>query len=154
MNNAPAVVRDDIATAMNRMHAKIGAGSEIKRLESYVDAEEHVDRMTPGLYGLERGMLVLTDRRLIFINYHIMSQTAEDFPLRNITSVAWQSEMRLGTVVTSTAGGKTEIKNVDKNDGKDLVHIVRARFGAPNPTSAVPAGAASLEQLASILAAM
>jgi len=99
-------------------------------------------------------MLVLTDRRLIFINYHIMSQTAEDFPLRNITSVAWQSEMRLGTVVISTAGGKTEIKNVDKNDGKDLVHIVRARFGAPNPTSAVPAGAASLEQLASILAAM
>ena len=83
-----------------------------------------------------------------------MSQTAEDFPLRNITSVAWQSEMRLGTVVISTAGGKTEIKNVDKNDGKDLVHIVRARFGAPNPTGAVPAGAASLEQLASILAAM
>jgi len=83
-----------------------------------------------------------------------MSQAAEDFPLRNISSVAWQSEMRLGTVVISTAGGKTEIKNVDKNDGKDLVHIVRARFGAPNPTSAVPAGAASLEQLASILAAM
>ena len=57
--------------------------------------------------------------------------------------------MRLGTIVISTAGGKTEIKNVDKNDGKDLGHIVRARLGGPSPTSAVPAGVASLEQLAS-----
>ena len=49
MNNALAVVRDDIATAKSRMHAKVGAGSEINRLESYVDVDEHVDRMTVGL---------------------------------------------------------------------------------------------------------
>lgn len=65
-----------------------------------------------------------------------------------------RSETRLGTIVISTAGGKTEIKNVDKNDGNDVVHIVRARLGAPSPTRAVPAGVASLEQQASILAAM
>ena len=153
MNNALAIVRDDIATAKSRMHAKIGAGSEINRLESYVDVDEHVDRMTAGLYGLERGLLVLTDRRLIFINYHIMSMTAEDFPLRNITSVAWRSEMRLGAIVISTAGGKTEIQNVDKKDGKDLVETVRARLGAPSPTSAGP-GVKALEELASILAAI
>jgi hypothetical protein len=60
MNKAPAVVRDDIATARNRMHAKVGAGSEINRLESYLDVDEHVDRMTAGLDGIERGLLVLT----------------------------------------------------------------------------------------------
>ena len=153
MNNALAVVRDDIATAKSRMHAKVGAGSEINRLESYVDVDEHVDRMTVGLYGLERGLLVLTDRRLIFINYHIMSMPVEGFPLRNITSVAWQSEMRLGAIVISTAGGKTKIQNVDKKDGEDLVDIVRARLGAPSSTSAGP-GAKTLEELASILSAM
>ena len=154
MNRAPVVVRADIATAESRMHAKIGAGSEIDRLVSYVDVDEHVDRMTTGLYGLERGLLVLTDRRLIFVSYHIMSKTAGDFPLRTITSVAWRCDMVLGAVVISTAAGKTEIQNVDRNDGKDLVDIVRARLGAPSPTSAVPTGPASLEQLASILAAM
>jgi hypothetical protein len=154
MKKAPTVVRDDIATAKKRMHAKIGGGSEINRLESYVDVDEHVDRMTAGLYGIERGLLVLTDRRLIFIKDHMMSKTAEDFPLRNITSVAWQSEMMLGAVVISTAVGETEIKNVDKNDGKDLVDIVRTRLGAPGPKSAVPTGPTSLKQLASILAAM
>jgi len=154
MNNAPAVVRDDIATAKSRMHARVGEGSEIKRLESYVDVDEHVDRMTAGLFGLERGLLVLTERRLIFINYHIMSHPAEDFPLRNITSVAWRPELRMGAIVISTAGGKTEIKNVDKNDGQDLVEIVRARLGASSPTSAVPAGPTSLAQLASTLAAL
>jgi hypothetical protein len=154
MNKAPVVVRDDIATAKNRMHAKIGAGSEIDRLESYVDVDEHVDRMTTGLYGLERGLLVLTDRRLIFVNYHIMSKTVGDFPLRDITSVAWRCDMALGAVVISTAAGRTEIQNVDKNDGKDIVDIVRARLGAPSPTNPVPSGPASLEQLASILAAM
>ena len=154
MNKAPAVLRFDIATAKNRMHAKLGAGSEIDRLESYLGVEEHVDRMTAGLYGIERGLLVLTDQRLIFINYHIMSKPAGDFPLRNITSVAWRCDMMLGAVVIFTAGGKTEIKNVDKNDGKDLVDMVRARLGAPSPMSAVPTVPASLEQLTSILAAM
>ena len=153
MNNASAIVRDDIATAKSRMHAKVGAGSEISRLESYVDVDEHVDRMTVGLYGLERGLLVLTDRRLIFVNYHAMSRTAEDFPLRDITSVAWQSEMRLGAIIISTAGGKAKIQNVDKLDGKELVEIIRARIGAPCPTSAGP-GAKRLEELASILAAL
>jgi hypothetical protein len=62
--------------------------------------------------------------------------------------------MMLGAVVISTAGGKTEIQNVDKNDGKDLVEFVRARLGAPNLMSAAPAGPTSLEQLTSILAAM
>ena len=153
MNDAPAPVRDDIATAESRTQAKIGARSEINRLESYVDVDEHVDRMTAGLYGLERGLLVLTDRRLIFINYHIMSETAADIPLRNITSVAWQSERRLGAIVISTAEGKTEIKNVDHSDGKDFVDVVRARLCAPGPTSAAP-GPTTLEQLASILAAI
>ena len=154
MNKAPAVVRDDIATAKSRMHAKVGARREIKRLESYVDVDEHVDRMTAGLYGNEYGLLVLTDRRLIFIKDYTMSKTTEDFPLRNITSVVWQSEMMLGTVVISTAGGKTQIQNVDQRDGKDLVDSVCASLGAASPTSAVPAGQASLDQLACILTAI
>ena len=50
-----------------------------------------------------------------------MSETAADIPLRNITFVAWQSEMRLGAIVISIAEGKTEIKNVDQKDGKVFV---------------------------------
>ena len=84
----------------------------------------------------------------------VRDDTAKDFPLSDVTSVAWQPEVMLGAVVISTAAGKTEINDVDNNDGKDLVDIVRAGLVAPGPTSPVPPAATSLEQLAAILGAL
>jgi hypothetical protein len=46
---------------------KIGGGREIKRLNSYLWDDEHVERMTTGTYGPGTGLLTFTDRRMIFI---------------------------------------------------------------------------------------
>jgi hypothetical protein len=131
-------VRSDIGEAKNRMRHKFGSRRELKRLESYVDADEHVDRILSGLYGKGTGILVLSDRRLIFIKDGAVSKTTEDFALRSVTSVAWHSGMALGTIIITAGGVRAEIKNVNKDDGKELVDLARTRLSAGQVPSHVP----------------
>lgn len=144
-------LRSDIADAKKRMRTKSGGGRELKKLESYVDAEEHVDRILTGTYGKGNGILVLTDRRLVFLKDGMMSKTTEDFVLRNVTSVSWNSGMMFGTIIITTAGARAEITMVNKGDGKELVDIVRTRLSAVQTPVAAPthqsASPSSLDQL-------
>lgn len=116
----------------------MGGGREIKRLESYLWEGERVERMTTGAYGKGTGLIVLTDRRLLFVQDGMMSQTTEDFPLEHVTSVSWASGL-LGTVVIYTAGNKAEIKNVHKGDGKEIVDLVRHRLSEGTAAQQQPA---------------
>jgi Bacterial PH domain len=117
-----------------RMRTKSGGRRELRKLESYIGADERVDRIVTGFYGNGTRILVLTDRRLVFIKDGHMSKGTEDFALRNITSVAWQPGMVLGTVIITAAGVRAEIKNVHKGDGKELVDLVRTRLAAGPPS--------------------
>jgi Bacterial PH domain len=76
-------LRADIAAARARMRTKVGGGKEIKRLVGHLWEDEHVERMTTGSYGAGTGLLVLTDRRLLFVKEGMTKKT-EDFPLENI----------------------------------------------------------------------
>jgi hypothetical protein len=74
--------------------------------------------MTTGTYGKGTGLVVLTDRRLLFVQDGVMSKTTEDFPMEKVSSVEWTSGMMLGSIVIFASGNKSEIKNVNKDDGK------------------------------------
>ena len=134
-------LRSDIAAAKSRMRVKLGGGREIKRLPEHLWEGETVERMTTGAYGSGTGLIVLTDRRLLFVQDGMMSKKSEDFPLDKVSSVQWGSGLMLGAVTIFASGNKTEIKNVNKDDGKEIVDLVRARLSAPKP-SATPASAA------------
>jgi hypothetical protein len=143
-------VRSDIAAAKQRMRVKFGAGREIKRLMDHLWEDETVDQMTTGVYGKGTGLVVLTDRRLLFVQDGVMSKTTEDFPMDKVSSVQWTSGMMLGSIVIFASGNKSEIKNVNKDDGKEMVDKVRHRISspasAPAPIAAT-AGADPFEQL-------
>ncbi len=81
--------------------------------------------MATGHYGKGLGLLVVTDRRLLFFIDGVMNKQTEDFAYTNINSIAWQSGMTQGTVVVSSGGTRAEIKNVNKQDGKLLVDQAR-----------------------------
>ena len=51
---------------------KFGGGREIKRLTEYLWEGEQVERMTAGAYGKGTGLVILTDRRLLFLQHEIM----------------------------------------------------------------------------------
>jgi Bacterial PH domain/Short C-terminal domain len=142
-------LRSDISAARDQMSYKLGSGREIKRLIEHLWEGESVERMLSGNYGKGAGLLVLTDRRLLFVKDGVMSKTSEDFPLEKVSSVQWSSGIALGTVTIFASGNKAEIGNVQKRDGKALVDRVRARLAtqdagpaAARESAAEPAAAA------------
>lgn len=135
-------LRPDIETARARMHTKLGSGKETKRLVEHLWEDEHVERMTSGSYGRGIGLLVLTDRRLLFLKEGMTKQT-EDFPLEKISSVQWSSGLTTGTVTIFASGNKAEIKSVNKHEGKEMTDHVRQRLSAPKPASAAPSDQSS-----------
>lgn len=133
-------LRSDIAAAKSRMRVKLGGGREIKRLPEHLWEGETVERMTTGVYGNGTGLIVLTDRRLLFVQDGVMSKRSEDFPLDKVSSVQWGSGLMLGAITIFASGNKTEIKNVNKDDGKEIVDLVRARISAPSAAPSAAAG--------------
>ncbi len=152
-------LRQDIAIAKSKMRVKIGGGREIKRLPEHLWEGETVERMTTGAYGNGNGLVVLTDRRLLFIQDGVMSKKSEDFPLDKVSSVQWGSGLMLGAITIFASGNKTEIKNVNKDDGKEMVDLVRARLSAPKAAPVAATGAAQpdiigqIKQLGELMAA-
>jgi hypothetical protein len=146
-------LREDIAAAKNKMRVRFGGGREIKRLAGYLWDGETVQQMTTGTYGKGTGLVVLTDRRLLFVQDGMMSKTTEDFPIDKVSSVQWSSGMMLGDIVIFASGNKAEIKQVNKDDGKEIVDLIRHRLSAPTqapapaPTQAAPDPIEQLKRL-------
>lgn len=134
-------VRPDIQAAMDRMVSKFGARRELKKLTEHLWHDEQVQQMTSGSYGGGLGLVILTDRRLMFIKEGIMNRTNEDFPLDKLSSAQWSSGLGLGKITVFASGNKAEITQMNKTEGKRMVDLLRARLSAPpSPTSApVPA---------------
>jgi len=59
--------RPDITTAKDKMRFKLGGGREVKKLPEHLWEGETVERMTAGRYGNGQGLIILTDRRLLFL---------------------------------------------------------------------------------------
>lgn len=121
------------------MRVKFGGGREIKKLATHLWEGESVRNMTTGQYGKGIGLLVLTDRRLLFILEGVMSQQTEDFPLDKISSVQWNAGFATGTVIVFASGNKAEIKSVQKEDGKEITDLIRARLSGGPSAIAGPA---------------
>jgi PH (Pleckstrin Homology) domain-containing protein/putative oligomerization/nucleic acid binding protein len=132
-------LRPDIEAARNRLETKIGAGREMKRLPEYLWDGEQVDLMAAGTYGPGQGLVVMTDRRLLFVKDGVMQKTTEDFPFDKVSSVQWTSGMVFGTLTIFASGNKAEIKNMNKRDGKPVADALRERLASRGGPSLAPA---------------
>lgn len=143
-------LRPDIEKARSLMSVKLGSGREIKRLAEYLWDNEQVERMVSGQYGGGQGVLVLTNRRLLFLKDGIMRKTLEDFPLEKISSVQWSSGIVQGKITIFASGNKAEVKGILTSAGKDLADLARERItdvsktAKPAPGASGPSGAASV----------
>jgi hypothetical protein len=126
-------LRPDIAAARQQMKATVGSGKEVKRLASHLWEGEQVERMAQGQRpdDATAGLLVLTDKRLLYVKEGMFGHKTEDFPLDKISSVDWKSGMATGTLTVSAMGNEKKIKNLNKEDGKEMTDLLRNRtFGA------------------------
>lgn len=134
-------LRPDIQAAADRMDTKTGAKREIRKLVEYLWDGETVRHMVAGSYGGGTGLLVLTDRRLLFVKDGWTSKTTEDFPLEKISSVQWSSGMMMGKLAVFASGNKAEIVNVGKQAGKLIADTIRERLASGAAYPPPPAGA-------------
>jgi Bacterial PH domain len=122
-------LRDDIAEAAGRMGSSVGARKEMRNLEEYLQENERVRAIVAGHYGPGSGLLVLTDRRILFVFDGLVHHTVQDFSLDDVSTVQWESGFNLG-VITLFASGTLEVKGVDDDGGEYFVATTRDALNA------------------------
>jgi hypothetical protein len=142
MSQDTDTLRPDIEAAKARMATKFGGKRELRKLTEHVWPDEVVQRMCTGNYGGGMGLLVETDKRLIFVREGMMSSKVEDFPFSKVSSIQWSQGMLMGKITVFLSGNKSDIDNVSKVDGKAIAEDVRARISGLGEQPAAPAPSA------------
>jgi hypothetical protein len=155
----PVALRPDVEAAKARMRSKLGSGRELKKLDEYLWHDETVSRMVKGALNGKMGLLVFTDRRLIFLFHGWISQRNEDFPLDTIGSISVKAGMSMATITVYSSGAKHEISAVFKDDAKVITDEIRNRIATrgqvnapPSPAPAAPSEMASAAPQVDVLA--
>lgn len=131
------------------MSVKMGAGREIRKLAGHLLDGETVNLMASGTYGGGTGLMVLTNRRLLFLLDGWRGGTSEDFAVDKVSSVQWTTSMLTGTITVFASGNKAEFVNVNKVDGKALADALRARTSGVDQDAgaSAPTGQSIAQQL-------
>ncbi|MGX1494436.1 SHOCT domain-containing protein [Streptomyces tendae] len=129
-----AAVRTRVNAAALRV-ANLGVRHAVRRLPEVLDEGETVEMLATGTYGRGTGVLALTDRRLVFYGHGVLTRTVEDVPYDRISSVQWTSGLLTGTLAVVSAGGRTEIRQVPRDQGTAFADLLGRRLSAP-PVSA------------------
>lgn len=130
-----------IDTALGRLPAverKFLGRKEIKELPAILWEDEEVERLITGTYQRGTGILVLTDRRLIFIDKGMIAGLkVEDFGIDRISSVESSTGLVMGSLTIYASGNKEEFSNVPKDALTGFATHLRARLGGA-ATAPVP----------------
>jgi len=115
---------------------------EIKELPEILDDSEVVDNIVQGMYNNGMGILVSTDRRLIFVDKGFMwGLKVEDFPLDKITSIQYETSILSGKIKIHISGNISEIDHVGKMEARRFAEFIRNKLSAPK--SSTPASSPS-----------
>ena len=102
---------------------------ELKELPSILWEDEVVERIVQGLYGKGNGILVATNKRLVFVDKGlIVGLRVEDFPYDKISSIQYETGLLFGKLIIFTSGNRATIEQVDKKQCRDFGDYVRARI--------------------------
>ncbi len=110
---------------------------EIKELPSVLGADERVEQLTPGFYNGGIGLLVATNRRLIFVDKGMLyGLRVEDFHYDRISSIQYKTGLLLGEITIFASGNRAEISQVEKSMVRQFGEYVQTRIGRPPPLPA------------------
>ena len=110
---------------------------EVKELPGILGETEPVLDAVSGTYENGNGLLVATDRRVIFVDKGLVGSRVEDFPYDKITSLQYQTGLLLGTLTIFASGNRAEIRNVaPKHNTRLFAEGVRERMGVKSGVDA------------------
>ncbi len=121
---------------------------EINELPKILAESEIVDNIAQGTYSNGQGILVSTNRRLVFIDKGLLyGLKVEDFPLDKITTIQYETGLLLGEIKIHTSGNIAKIDNVEKTTARSFAEFVRNKLSQPKETIAQSTQPNVLDQL-------
>ena len=119
--------------------SKLLGVKEIKQLPSILWEDEVVEKLVQGIYGSGYGILVATNKRLIFVDKGwIYGLRVEDFPYDKITSIQYETGVFYGEIKIFASGNKADITQISKKQARDFAEYVRARISSVKEHASAP----------------
>ena len=110
--------------------------SEIKELPKILWEDEVIVDIVSGTYNQKNGILVATNKRLIFLEKGIFwGSTVEDFGYNKITSFVYHTGIFLAELEIYASGNSSMIENVANIDAERFAKNVRAMITGTEPFS-------------------
>jgi hypothetical protein len=120
-------LREDIDAAAKQMNGKLTRawGRSLEAIEKNMEPGERVLRIASGVRGSgytnnERGLMVLTDRKVLFVHQGIVRSSQEAIPLDLITAVSVRKGLRWSEVKTTGAQSTEVVGQVNKFDAEAI----------------------------------
>jgi len=102
---------------------------EIKELPKILWEDEIIKKAVPGNYQNGNGMLVATNKRVIFLNKGFLGGLqVEDFSYDKISSIQYNVGMLMGDITIYASGNKATIKHIEKSQTRDFADFLRANL--------------------------
>lgn len=123
---AKEALRPDVQAAADQMPTKLGAGKYLKKLTEQLVDGETVEQLALAQQDKRFGLLVATDRRLLFLFKLGFSSSSEDVPYSRISTVSTGSGMAFGEFTVHAQGRDVRFHDVEKAAAQRIVNTVRA----------------------------
>lgn len=108
---------------------------EINELPNILAPTEIIDNLAQGTYNNGQGILVSTNRRLLFVDKGMLyGLKVEDFQLDKISSIQYETGLLLGSIKIHTSGNIAKIENVEKVSARSFAEFVRDKLSQPKET--------------------
>ena len=120
----------DLAGAWADRRAVEETRALIHRLDGLVHDDEDVMDMAPGISAGHDGVLVATDRRLLFIS----ARRTLAFPYEQVSSVSVHGKWFGARLAVSTTAGKGVISGITPGHAAEIAELVRSRIPSQTAT--------------------
>ena len=129
---------------------------EINDLPNILSDDEHIRSALQGRYEGGQGLLVATDRRLVFVDKKLIGNRVkvEDFPYDSISSIKYELEMLMATVTIFASGNEADIEQIIPKDlARSFCETVRSLISKGKDGVSVQheSMSSSIEQMANAL---
>jgi len=109
-------------------YSRFSGRRELKELPRLMWEDETVEKIVQGLYENKSGILVATNKRLLFVDKGLVfGLKVEDFPYNKITSIQYQTGILFGKITIFASGNRAEITRIFKAQVQSFCDYVRAR---------------------------
>ncbi len=134
--------------------SKLLSRREVKQLPDILWEDETIGKMVQGWYENGSGILVATNRRVVFVDKGITRLRVEDFAYDKISSIQYTTGLAFGKITIFASSNRAEIGQVAKNQTRVFAEYVRAQIAASSTPNEAPGTtvdiAGQLERLAKL----